>query len=53
VIGFLVFLVLLFFVGIALWLALSVFFLILAVWLCWVTIKVIVKTLLFLFARRD
>ena len=53
VIGFLIFLLLLFFIGFAFWLALSVFFLILAVWLCWVTIKVIVKAVLFLFSARD
>ena len=52
-IGFLVFLLLLFFIGFALWLALSVFFLFLAVWLCWVAIKIIVKAILFLFPRRD
>jgi hypothetical protein len=49
VFGFLVFLLLLFFI----WLAFSVFFLILAVWLCWVRIKVIVKTVLFVFSPWD
>jgi hypothetical protein len=53
VIGFLIFLLLLFLIGFALWLALLVFFLILAVWLCWVTIKIIGKTVLFLFSPRD
>ena len=52
-IGFLVFFLLLFFIGFALLLALSAFFLFLAVWLCWVTIRVITKALLFLFSPRD
>ena len=39
--------------GLAAWLALSAFLIFVAVWLSYVAIKIVVKAIFFLFARRE
>jgi hypothetical protein len=53
VIGCLLFCLVLLLLGLALWLAASVFLLVLAAWICWVVLKVIVKLIFSVTSGRD